>query len=152
VHGEVIVWTNTPTPTDTSTFTPTNTSTSTHPPTPTPTNVVSVAFVYCEPWEGPAPLNVQLCGFGFDGDDQLVGYKWLTADLSVLATGEIASSSTAQTLQQLYNTPTPTCTCTPTYTHTPTPGLIQLSDINGDGVVDYLDVMLLMDCWRQAVQ
>jgi PKD domain-containing protein/VCBS repeat protein len=204
--------THTPTPTYTSTFTPTNTPTSTHTPTPTPTNVVPVAFVYCEPWEGPAPLNVQLCGFGFDDDYQLIGYKWLAADLSVLATGEIASSSTTQTLQQLYNTPgvyqmifqvednngaidsatgevivwtntptfTPTCTCTPTptYTHTytptptqtdtatplptptytstptatPTPGLIQLSDINGDGVVDYLDVMLLMDCWRQLVQ
>ena len=164
-----------PTPTPTATATPTHTPTFTVTNTPTPTNVPPQAFLFRAPGQGAAPLQVELSGTGFDPDGLLVQYRWSFTDWAVAdATVAIATSSVEAATMHVYNAPGSyqlgfsvtdnrgatvqarstvavwTYTPTPTPTATPTPGLRQLSDINRDGVVDQLDLMILIQFWRMT--
>lgn len=67
-------------------------------------------------------------------------------------TSTATPTSTYTSTSTFTATPTPsatsTATLTPTPTPTTTPGLAELVDLNGDGVVDHLDLLLFMQVWH----
>lgn len=76
------------------------------------------------------------------------------ANESAYLTGDLGSSVIKLLFSDTVPTPTPTPAGTPTPTATPAPTVVPIAnaDVNNDGIVDYLDLMIIAEYWHQRVE